>query len=130
MTITVTRPVHFRARGHGRRVASTKPSPLAAVPDRVPRVARLMALAIVLDRRLRAGEFRSISEMARRFGVSQPRMTQILNLTLLAAHVQEELLLGQEAGCGAKSPTEHGLRLLVAECSWGLQDRIRSSIGC
>ncbi|MBX3356605.1 MAG: hypothetical protein KF724_12985 [Phycisphaeraceae bacterium] len=81
MSVVVTKSLHFRTRAHGRKVATTRISPLAIVGDRVPRIARLMALAIKFDRMLRTGEVKTISELARRHHVSQPRMTQILNLT-------------------------------------------------
>lgn len=121
--ITVTRPAHFRVRGHGRRVATTTPSPLATLPaQRVPRIARLMALAIVLDRRLRAGEFRSISEMARHYRVSQPRMTQILNLTLLPPEVIEHLLFSPESMTDRGARNERSLRNWVQDPDWRSTD--------
>jgi len=129
MSITVVRPVHFRSRAHGRRVASTSPSPLARLPaTRVPRISRLMALAIVLDRRLRAGEFESISEMARHFCVSQPRATQLLNLTLLTPDIIESLLFLSGSVSEQAALTEKALRGSAAIAAWDLQRRALTSI--
>lgn len=115
--ISVTRPLHFRTRAHGRQVATTKPSPLASVPERVPRIARLMALAIVFDRQLRSGEVKSVGELARRHRVSQPRMTQILNLTLLAPTLQERVLMMT----ARMSLSECDLRRVATKPPWGQQ---------
>lgn len=59
---------------------------------RIPRIAKLMALAIRCDQLLRSGAVPDASALARLAKVSQPRMTQILNLTLLAPDLQERLL--------------------------------------
>ena len=61
------------------------PSPLGPVP----RITRLMALAIEFDRLLRAGQVASQAELARLGHVSRTRLTQIMNLTLLAPDIQE-----------------------------------------
>ena len=48
MTLTIERQVHFQARARGRKALRVGPEPPRPAPDpgRVPRVARLMALAI------------------------------------------------------------------------------------
>lgn len=127
MTITVTKPIHFRSRAHGRKVASTTPSPLASLPmGKVPRVSRLMALAIRFDRMLREGEVESIGELARRHQISQPRATQLLNLTLLAPDIQESLLFMTPTISGRDAVTERDLRPVAAMVDWREQ-RSRSA---
>ena len=56
-----------------------KEKPVAVNEGRVPRISRLMALAIRFEGMLRNGEVRDQSELARLAHVTQPRMTQILN---------------------------------------------------
>ena len=51
-----------------------------------------MAVAIRLERMLRSGEVADLTELARLGHVTQPRMSQIMILTLLAPDIQEELL--------------------------------------
>lgn len=51
-----------------------------------------MALAIKFDGLLRDGKVADQSELARLAHVTQPRMTQIMNLLHLARDIQEELL--------------------------------------
>ena len=77
--------VRLRQRQHGRREfeAGTVPPSLEVPTGRVPRVARLMALAIKLD---------DYAALARLGHVSRARITQIMNLLLLAPDIQEQLL--------------------------------------
>jgi hypothetical protein len=58
----------------------------------MPRVAKLMALAIAYDDLLRTGVVQSLAELARLGHVSTTRMTHIMNLLLLAPEIQEWLL--------------------------------------
>ncbi|MFQ5734740.1 MAG: hypothetical protein ACE5KM_22630, partial [Planctomycetaceae bacterium] len=79
--ITVKRTLHFSRGDKGRQHVSTEPpSPAPVEEGRVPRVSRLMALAIHCDELIRAGEVADQSELARLLHVTQPRMTQVMNL--------------------------------------------------
>lgn len=91
--ITVTTKVHFTTTRAGRKRLhpSLKLAP-AASPGRIPRISKLMALAIRFDGLLRNGTVADMSELARLACVTQPRMTQIMNLNHLAPEIQEELL--------------------------------------
>jgi len=60
--------------------------------ERVPRLARLMALAIRLGSLLRQGTVADQAELARLGHVSRARISQILNLLHLAPDIQEQLL--------------------------------------
>jgi hypothetical protein len=51
-----------------------------------------MALAIRFDQLIRAGEVADYAELARLAHVSRARITQIMNLLMLAPDIQEELL--------------------------------------
>jgi hypothetical protein len=81
-----------RQRGRRRLEAGAVPPPLEVPPGRVPRVARLMALAIKLDGLVRGGVVRDYAALARLGHVSRARVTQIMNLLLLAPDIQEQLL--------------------------------------
>jgi len=59
----------------------------------VPRVAKLMALALHFEHLLRTGEIASYSELGRLGQVTRARICQIMNLTCLAPDLQEALLL-------------------------------------
>jgi hypothetical protein len=61
-------------------------------PGRVLRVSRLMALAIRFVQLIREGEVDDYATLARLGHVTRARLTQIMNLLLLAPSIQEELL--------------------------------------
>ena len=63
-----------------------------AATGRVPRVARMLALAHEIDRLIRAGELRDLADAARAMGLTRARVTQIANLLLLAPAIQEAIL--------------------------------------
>ena len=120
--ITVKRKVQFTREAHGRRrvsPATTEPKPVE--PGRVPRISRLMAVAIRLEGLLRSGEVSDIPELARLGHVTQPRMSQILALTLLAPDIQEELLFLPRVTTGKASIHEKMLRPIAAEIDWTRQ---------
>ncbi|MBX3399519.1 MAG: hypothetical protein KF873_12315 [Gemmataceae bacterium] len=86
--------VHFDRRGRGsRKVLETGPRPFRpAEPGRVPRVSRLMALAIRCDGLIRDGVIENYTEIARLGHVTRARVSQIMNLLNLAPDIQEEIL--------------------------------------
>jgi hypothetical protein len=66
---------------------------LGAQPlDRVPRVARLLALALQIEEQVRKGELTSYSEVAELGHVTRARVSQIMNLLNLAPDLQEAIL--------------------------------------
>ena len=92
-TLTIEVPVHFQHLGHGGRKAlrpgaETVPLP----PGRVPRVARLMALALRFDDLVRSAQIATYSELATLGQVTRARVSQIMSLLCLAPDIQEALL--------------------------------------
>jgi len=72
--ISLKRKVQLRRRPNRTcALAVTGDAPPAVVTGRVPRIARLMALAIHFERLLREGQVRDQSELARLVHVTQPR---------------------------------------------------------
>ena len=92
--LTIECEVHFDRKGRGsRKVLEAGPSPYRPTePGRVPRVARLMALAIHCEELLRKGAVENQTEIARLGHVTRARVSQILNLLNLAPEIQEEVL--------------------------------------
>jgi len=130
-TPTLTFSSAFRTeRGqHGRReLLPHKPvaaTPIAPVPTgRVPRISRLMALAIRFDGLLRRGEVKDLAELARLGRVTRARATQILNLTMLAPDIQEEILTLPVVTAGRDTIKEWQVRPVAAEPLWGRQRRM------
>lgn len=91
-----------------------KPKSKKPVADPVPSVARLLALAHKVDAMILAGELRDLAHAAETIDVTRARMTQIMNLTLLAPEIQEAVLMGSLA-------TERRLRPITAEPDWNRQ---------
>ena len=125
--ITVKRKVAIGCGGRGKvalKLASAPPPAPPSSPGRVPRVARLLALAIRLERQVRAGAVRDQSELARHLRVSQPRMTQIMNLALLAPWIQEQVLSLPSVTKGRAPVTERTLRRIASEACWERQQKM------
>lgn len=88
---------------------------------RVPRVSRLMALAIKFEGLINDGIVSDQSELARLAHVTQPRMTQIMNLLHLAPDIQEKLLFLPKVTSGRDPIHEKMLRPICAEINWTKQ---------
>ncbi len=93
-------------------------------PGNVPRIARLMALAIRFDGLVKRGEVRDYADLARLGMVSRARITQIMNLLLLAPDIQEAILDLPRTMKGYDPITEHHLRPLTRTPDWERQRRI------
>ena len=93
MTLTIEVPVHFHRTGHGSRKEMRSGADTPALPPgRVPRVSRLMALALRLDELVRTGQVASYRELATVGQVTRARVSQIASLLHLAPDLQEALL--------------------------------------
>jgi DNA invertase Pin-like site-specific DNA recombinase len=94
---------------------------MAAKPvGRVPRISRLMALAVRMEGLVRTGRVKDYAELARLGGVSRARVSQVLNLRNLAPPIQERLLFLEGAG-GAIH--ERALRRVAQSENWEEQQR-------
>jgi len=126
--ISITRKVRFVRRPDKSRAIVEATGNSAAPAGRVPRVSRLMALAIHFDRLLREGKVRDQSELARLAHVTQPRMTQIMNLNHLAPDIQEQLLFFKALTLGRPGLCERHLRPIAATTSWTAQRRAWTAV--
>ena len=100
-----------------------QPDPTPPPPVRLPRITRLMALAIKLQDIVDRGEVRDYADLARLGYVTRARLTQIMNLLLLAPDIQETILFLTSAP-NCTQPTERALRSLCSEVLWDVQRRI------
>ena len=123
--------VHFRQARHGRKqMAVGGAPPPAPVPlGRVPRIARLMALAIRFHGLLERGEVRDYAELARLGHVTRARVTQIMNLLCLAPEIQEALLFLPRTTKGRDPIRETHLRPIAAEPDWRRQRKSARLLG-
>ena len=104
--LTIRAKVRFRRVRHGRKqvalVVEKEEAELTA--EAVPRIARLIALAIVVDEMVRSGQVESYAEIAQLAGMSRARLSQIMGLLTLAPDIQLAIL------GGAMVEGEHQLR--------------------
>jgi hypothetical protein len=88
---------------------------------RLPRVTRLMALAIRFEGLLREGEVKDFADLARFGRVTRARISQIMNLLNLAPDLQEQLLFLAPVFTRREEIHERTLRTVVREPSWKRQ---------
>jgi hypothetical protein len=121
---TAPRTVVCTLRRRGRKVPvfrhAAEPSP--SVPrGRVPRVSRLLALALRLDGLVRAGVIADYATLAELAHVSRARISQIMNLLVLAPDIQEALLFLPRTERGRDPIHLRQLQPLAAVPEWGQQ---------
>ena len=87
---TIECRVHFNNRGRGSRKRPARQS--TAEAGRVPRVSRLMALAMRFDELIRSGQVTGYAELAKLGHVTRARLSQIASLLCLAPDLQEDIL--------------------------------------
>jgi DNA invertase Pin-like site-specific DNA recombinase len=95
---------------------------------RVPRISKLMSLAIKIERLVQARQAADYAAMAQAGHISRPRMTQIMNLTNLAPEIQETLLFLPETHVGPDAITERQLRPIVKVVDWAWQKKLFSDL--
>ena len=107
-------------------VASPKPAPGRAVtkavkspkPTGPSRTARMLALAHHIERQIEDGAIPDYAAAARALGLTRARITQVMNLLLLAPEIQGRILRRDLV------LTERALRRVVGEADWQEQSRV------
>jgi hypothetical protein len=98
------------------------PPPTFGAVRRPARVARMLALAHHLQQAIDNGEIQDRAALARKFGLTRARITHLLNLTLLAPDIQEQVLT-LEAVDGLEPTSERALRDVSCAVEWEEQRR-------
>lgn len=113
-SLCIETSIHFTRAKAGRKIITEGPAPeaTAAPPDPIPRISRLMALAIHFEGLIRQGLVKDYADLSRLGGVSRARITQIMNMLNLPPWTQEELLF-LESGLGCSRVTEREMRGLA-----------------
>jgi hypothetical protein len=123
MTTTVRLKAKFRGRQVVRK-AVPQAEPQAVAPGRIPRVTRLLALAHRFEKLIRDGEVRDYADLARLGHVTRARVSQIMDLLLLAPDIQEEILAMPAVVAGDDPVCERQVRGIVGVPDWGKQRRV------
>jgi hypothetical protein len=120
--LKVEATVHFGRGSRSEKMVRTGEAPPEPL-GRVPRISRMMALAIWFDDLIRNGEVNNFAELARLGQVSRTRITHIMNLLLLAPDIQEELLFLTRIEQGADTIRLKDLQPAARTMRWESQRR-------
>jgi hypothetical protein len=124
-TWTIELSVHFQRCGRGSRKELRSGVEAAPVPPgRMPREARLMALALRFDELVRTGQVGSYSALASVGHVTRARVSQIASLLHLAPDLQEALLFLPPTVRGRDPIILADLMPIAATIDWRKQRRL------
>jgi hypothetical protein len=117
---TLEYSIHLRKGQRGKRQLEPGEAPAQPEPrqGRIPRITRLLALAIKMDGMLQRGEVKNYAELAVLGHVSRARITQIMDLLYLAPDIQESILFQTDSGHGNSAIHERDLRQLLRIAAW------------
>ena len=116
--------VSFPFKTRQKREKSPRKDQRALKPGNVPRVSKLMALAIRMEGLVQRGEVRDYADLARLGYVTRARSTQIMNLLNLAPDIQENLLFLPRTLKGYDPIREKDMRPIAAVAYWQRQRKI------
>lgn len=122
--ITIESNIYFERRGRGFRKAIRQGEAPTTPVGRVPRVARFMALAIRFENLIRDGQVADFAELARLGHVTRARITQIMNLRLLAPDIQEAILFLPHVERGRDPIHIRQLQAIALVPDWRKQRRL------
>jgi hypothetical protein len=124
--MTVTTAVDFSREARGRRRIECGPVPETPShqPGRVPRVARLLALALRFAEQIRTGALSSYVELADLGKVTPARVSQIMNLINLSPDLQEVILFMPATVHGRDVIHLRLLQPIAAAFDWKRQRRL------
>jgi hypothetical protein len=114
--VTLSMPIHL-ATPTRRTIVREGPMP-ARPTGRIPRVARILAQAHHFQNLLDTGVIRTQMELAELTKLTTARITQIMNLLVLAPDIQEEILFLPPVAAGRAPVTERDLRPVLKTLVW------------
>jgi len=124
MTITIRKQIYFRQGQAKQKVLKEGNAPKALPTSSVPCISRLMAVSIHMQELIDTGQVIDYAELARITYVTRARITQIMNLSLLAPDIQEELLHLQLSNGGRDPIRERMIRPITNVPDWRKQRRM------
>jgi hypothetical protein len=109
--------LHRTQHGHGKAFLEGPPPPPPEPVRRPARVAIMLALAHKIQAAIDRGVVRDRADAASRLGLSRARISQLLDLTLLAPEIQEQILFADSVD-GVERMSERALRSAKRMGSW------------
>jgi hypothetical protein len=106
-----------------RRGGAVQAATVSEPSSRVPRIARLVALAWHIEEQVRSGTLASYAAAARLGHISRARLSQILSLLNLAPDLQEQVLFLSRPVRGRQALTIRQLLRVAAALDWDEQRR-------
>ena len=110
----------FRHKSRSVTLAETPPLPKPEPVRRPAKVAQQLALAHHLQAAIERGLVADQAALARKLGLTRARVTQLFDLLMLAADLQEQVL-ALEAVDGAEPMAERTLRAVAHAGTWAEQ---------
>ena len=90
----------------------------------IPRVAKLLALAVRFEKLVKRGDIQDYADLARLGYVTRARITQIMNLLNLAPDIQEDILFLPNTMKGRDPILEKDMRPVAAVPHWSRQRKM------
>ena len=115
--------LHVERQRHGRTGVREGPAP-APPPARLPRVAKLLALAHRFEGLIREGRFRDYAQIAAVGHVTRARLSQIMSLLNLAPDIQEAILYLPRVDRGRDPLILAALLPIAGQLQWKRQRRL------
>jgi hypothetical protein len=117
--VTLSIPIHLAT--PTRRTVVREGAKPARPNGRIARLSRILALAHHFQNLLDTGVVRTQMELAELTKLTTARITQIMNLLVLAPDIQEEILFMPPVTKGPAPVTERDLRPLLKTLVWSEQ---------
>src|SRR5262245_45757416 len=131
-SMTIDCAFHITRRSKGRQAMQAGESPRTpCARGRVPRVAKLLALAHRFEGLVRNGEVADYAALARLGQVSRARLSQIMGLLSLAPDLQEQVLFLPRTERGRDPIQMRHLMPIAQVADWKIQRQLWAGLtGC
>jgi predicted XRE-type DNA-binding protein len=116
-TVVIKGKLHRIRRGNGHTFIQGERSAPRPTVRKPARVARMLAFAHKLKQAIAAGEYEGQADAARQLGLTRARVSQLMDLTLLAPVIQEEILFLNRVD-GIEPVSERKLRPVSQKLNW------------
>ncbi len=116
--------LHLTSGKRSRKEVQSGQRPPTVPSGKIPRLSRLMALALRFEKLIGDGVVANNSELAQLGHVTRARVTQIMNLLNLSVAIQEALLFLPPTLQEKDAVTEKDMRPIVAKMDWKEQQQM------